>query len=184
MNTPETRRALAAAWRWRPSGGSPAGSCPGDAGRRRQLGLREFGCGEPLFRLRPASPPEGVRAQPIGGRRPRPGGHGRVIGDRLERLRPVGAGFDGGGAANRREPRRRGFERLPGDTGELAGIGGGGPRKAGPRELGYRSAPACSPTGEGTTRLRPALGAGRMDEGWQDRTAPCSRMLNDSRYGG
>ena len=144
----------------------------------------ELGGGEPLFRLRPASPPEGVRAQPIGGRRPRPGGHGRVIGDRLERLLPVGPGFDGGRLANRREPRRRGFERLPGNTGELAGIGGGGRGRRGPGRWGDRSAPACSPTGEGRTRLRPGLGAGRMDEGWRDRTAPCSRMLNDSRYGG
>ena len=121
----------------------------------RQLGPFKLGGGEPLFRLRPASPPQGVRTQPVGGRRPHPGGHGRVIGDRLERLLPVGAGFDGGGAANRREPRRRGFERLPGNAGELAGIGGGGRGGRGPGRWGTglpqrapqqeKKGPGCDP---------------------------------------
>ena len=134
----------------------------------RQLGLREFGCGEPFFPP-PTSVPVAGRPRPAD-RRPPPApgrkwpGHRRSPGAPSPgrcgiRWWPRGEPPRAPAAAFRATP--RGYRRTRRNRRR-------GPRGAGPREVGYRSAPVCSPTGEGTTRLRPGLGAGRMDEGWRD----------------
>ena len=64
--------------------------------------------------------------------------------------------------ANRREPRRRGFERLPGDAGELAGTCGGGRGRRGPGRRGT-GLPQRAPQEE---KERPGYDPGSAPAAW------------------
>ena len=120
---------------------------------RRQLTVRQHGRSEPLLRLGPPSPPEGVGPEAVRGRGPGPRRQGGVIRDRFERLLTIRPRLDGGGLPHRRQPIRQLLQRLPRNPRELFRRFPGLPERRPPG--GTTKAPAA------TRRWRPRLGTFR-----------------------